>query len=55
MKKIIIYGVALLTALGVSACKPEKSKAIKVGTIDGPETQLMEVAAEVAQKNMDCR
>lgn len=50
MKKYFIYGLAVLTALSLSACKPQKSKTIKVGTIDGPETQLVEVASQVAQE-----
>ena len=55
MKKIIIYGVALFGALCLSACKPAKTETVKVGTIDGPETQLMEAAKQVAKKkyNMD--
>ena len=55
MKKIIIYGVALVSALSLSACKPAKTETVKVGTIDGPETQLMEAAKQVAKKkyNMD--
>ena len=55
MKKIIIYGVALFSALSLSACKPAKTETVKVGTIDGPETQLMEAAKQVAKKkyNMD--
>lgn len=51
MKKALICGLTLLTALGLSACKPAKTgNIIKVGTIDGPETQLMEAAKSVAQK-----
>jgi D-methionine transport system substrate-binding protein len=50
MKKIILYGVAVLGALTLSACKPAKHDSLKVGTIDGPETQLMEAAKQVAQK-----
>ena len=55
MKKMMVFVAAALTALGLSACQPEKPKVLKVGTIDGPETQLMTVAAEVAKKkyNLD--
>jgi D-methionine transport system substrate-binding protein len=51
MKKLAIYAVALLSALSLSACGPKKAESIKVGTIDGPETRLVEVAADVAKKN----
>lgn len=50
MKKILILGLGVLSVLGLTSCKPSQSDSIKVGTIDGPETQLMEAAKEVAQK-----
>lgn len=55
MKKLLIGVLACITALGLTACKPEKTHTVKVGTIDGPETQLMEVAKEVAKQkyNLD--
>ncbi len=50
MKKILILGcLGVLSVLSLTSCKPSKSDSIKVGTIDGPETQLMEAAKEVAQ------
>ena len=33
----------------LTACQPEDKNAIKVGTISGPETELMEVAQKVAK------
>lgn len=50
MKKILIGLVALLSAVGLAACKPSNAHMIKVGTIDGPETQLMETAKQVAKQ-----
>lgn len=50
MKKILILGLGVLSVVGLTSCKPSKSDSIKVGTIDGPETQLMEAAKDVAQK-----
>ncbi len=50
MKKILVLLLVCLSALGLTACKPQKTNTIKVGTIDGPETQLMEAAKQVAQK-----
>src|SRR5262249_21853530 len=55
MKKIVVCALACLTAVGLVACKPAKTNSVKVGTIDGPETQLMEVAKTVAKQkyNLD--
>lgn len=50
MKKIVICVLAFLSVFSLTACKPEKPSTVKVGTIDGPETQLMDAAKQVAQK-----
>lgn len=50
MRKLIIGILGLISIVGVSACKPESAHTLKVGTIDGPETQVMEIAAQEAQK-----
>ncbi len=48
MKKIIALGVGMFTLISVQAAPLEKP--IKLGTMDGPETQVAEVAAKVAAK-----
>lgn len=40
--------IALLFALVLTACHGEDKELLKVGTIAGPETQLMEIAKKVA-------
>lgn len=47
IKKTII---SLLVLAGLTACQPQDKNTLRVGTISGPETQLMEVAKEVAKK-----
>jgi D-methionine transport system substrate-binding protein len=44
--------LVMLAALLINACSPKQEAAneIKVGTISGPETQLMQVAQQVAQQ-----
>lgn len=50
-KKGALFVVLLLTSVGLTACHGKEAKnTIKVGTIAGPETQLMQVAAAVALK-----
>ncbi len=44
---IVLFSILLLSACGQ---KIKDANVIKVGTIDGPETALMEVAKQVAQK-----
>jgi len=46
----IVFFTAIFTIL--SACQPktDNNKTLKVGTIAGPETELMETAKDVAQK-----
>lgn len=39
----------LLCVLGLTACQSHDKNEIKVGTISGPETQLMDVAKQVAK------
>jgi D-methionine transport system substrate-binding protein len=54
IKKIILLTCALL----VTACQQHEDKSVlRVGTISGPETKLMEVAKEVAKKtdNLDIK
>jgi D-methionine transport system substrate-binding protein len=46
---LIKKAIALLTLLTLGACHSQNQNAIKVGTISGPETQLMEVAKQVAK------
>ncbi|MBS0350554.1 MAG: MetQ/NlpA family ABC transporter substrate-binding protein, partial [Proteobacteria bacterium] len=53
MKKILLVTLLTVGVLSLTACSPKKINTIKVGTIDGPETQLMEAAKEVAKKNYD--
>lgn len=48
MKRFFCGLLIFLSAIFLMACQPEKAKTITVGTIDGPETQLMETAAQVA-------
>ncbi|MCH9769537.1 MAG: MetQ/NlpA family ABC transporter substrate-binding protein [Gammaproteobacteria bacterium] len=51
MKKIIFLALGLLAMLGLTAChQQEPANQIKVGTIAGPETTIMEVAKKVALK-----
>jgi D-methionine transport system substrate-binding protein len=40
----------LLCAISLAACQPHDKNTIKIGTITGPETELMQVAQEVAKK-----
>lgn len=51
LKKIIISLISGLIIFGLAGChKKEAKNTIRVGTIAGPETQLMEVAKGVALK-----
>lgn len=53
MKKILLaLSISLLSLAGISACSSSEKPAneIRVGTISGPETQLVEVARDVAKK-----
>jgi D-methionine transport system substrate-binding protein len=50
MRKLLVLSLVLFSSLGLTSCKPSSSDSIKVGTIDGPETQLMEAAKDVAKK-----
>ncbi len=52
MKKIICYLLSLMFVLFVSGCSSSKesSDQIRVGVIAGPESQLLDVAKEVALK-----
>lgn len=48
LKKIIILSCALF----ITACQPHSDKnTLRVGTIAGPETKLMEIAKQVAKEN----
>ena len=49
IKKSLTIAVLALTTLFLSACRDDE-KTITIGTIAGPETELAEVATEVAQK-----
>ena len=42
--------IFVLCALSLTACQPEDKNTLKVGTISGPETQLMDVAKQVAEE-----
>jgi D-methionine transport system substrate-binding protein len=46
LKKIFF----LFCAISLTACQPHDKNTLKVGTIAGPETELMQVAQEVAKK-----
>lgn len=49
IKKIMVVLISGLFVLGLTACHQKEAKnEIRVGTIAGPETQLMEVAKQVA-------
>jgi D-methionine transport system substrate-binding protein len=52
MKKIIVLFLGFcILSLGLTACSDKKSgDVIKIGVIAGPESQLMEVAKQVAKK-----
>jgi D-methionine transport system substrate-binding protein len=54
-KKIILLSALALVVTGLVACssKKEGANVVTVGTISGPETQLMEVAKKVAKKRYD--
>ncbi len=47
MKKLLFILCGLLALI---ACSPEDKTTLKVGTISGPETELMETAKQVAEK-----
>lgn len=56
MKKFMIKSLLVLSAVFcLSACNqaPQSGATLKVGTITGPETTLMEVAKQVAKKEYD--
>src|SRR4051794_9027948 len=46
---ILLFGAILI---GLAACqqKPEATNVIKVGTVAGPDEQVLEVAKQIAQK-----
>lgn len=46
IKKLAI----LLCAVSLTACQPHDKNTLKIGTIAGPETELMQVAQDVAKK-----
>ena len=52
MKKLLGAILVLIAVIGMTACssKKENPNVITVGTISGPETQLMQVAKQVAKK-----
>lgn len=60
-KKIILIALLLITSISLVACQEGDSKnkstnkVLKVGTIAGPETRLMEVAKQVALKRYGLR
>lgn len=52
LRKIVIIGALLLAGISLTACHSKEAKnTIKVGTIAGPETQLMAVAIKVAKQH----
>lgn len=57
MKKILLLVTILLASLGLVACgqKKEPANTVRVGTISGPETQLMVIAKKVALKRYGLR
>lgn len=51
LKKILILAAISIIGITLAACHGKEAKnTIKVGTIAGPETQLMDVAIKVAKK-----
>lgn len=54
-KKIITLSIIALTCVGLIACSPKKKdpNVIVVGTMSGPETQLMEMAKKVARSRYE--
>lgn len=52
MKKLLTLFAVITTVIGLTACSPKKENpnVITVGTVAGPETQLMQVAKQVAKK-----
>lgn len=50
MQQIFKILILSLCAVFFSACQPRDKSTLKVGTIAGPETELMQVAKEVAKK-----
>ncbi len=50
MKKIIMGLISFLTALIVVTCYAKNTNAITVGTIDGPDVKMLEVAKKVAEQ-----
>jgi len=52
MKKLLAI---LFCIIGLSACHKQDNKTIIVGTIAGPETELVETARKVAAKNYDLK
>lgn len=59
MKKVIIFGFAIACLLGLTFCTDqnniESSNELRVGTIAGPETELVEIAKHVAAKKYDLK
>lgn len=55
MRNILQAVLLLIATLFLTACGSGDKKILKVGTISGPDTQLMEVAKQVAKKkyNLD--
>ena len=52
MLKKILYFLLIGSLLGVGAChQRENPHQIRLGTISGPETALMQVAQQVAQRD----
>lgn len=49
MKKLL----CLLLVTALAACSQESPNTLRVGTISGPETELMQAAKKVAQKDYD--
>ncbi len=55
LKLIFYIAISLFLLPGLTACqqKPEATNVIKVGTMAGPDEQILETAKEVAQKQYD--
>ena len=50
----MLYFISILSlTLSLLACKPQKAHDLVIGTISGPETELIQVAADVAKENYD--
>ena len=53
MRKFVKNFILLASIVLLTACQPHDKNTIKIGTIAGPETELMQVAKQVAKDKYD--